>query len=169
MVWSKSTSVGKSNESKLTNENNDKSDINDDEYEEEIESNIGALKGVSKLYVGLLYNFFVNQNVLKPFNIFSNFDFEGCLFRKCKAQIIKLKKNGENNNYYIIIKVEGIIFEETILHINDFFKNKLELNNYNIRLNKIKSTGIFYKENKDIESSFERFEYKDNNYYFYKQ
>lgn len=161
--------INKSNESKLTNENNDKSDINDDEYEEEIESNIGALKGVSKLYVGLLYNFFVNQNVLKPFNIFSNFDFEGCLFRKCKAQIIKLKKNGENNNYYIIIKVEGIIFEETILHINDFFKNKLELNNYNIRLNKIKSTGIFYKENKDIESSFERFEYKDNNYYFYKQ
>ena len=38
----------------------------------------------------------------------------------------------------------------------------MEKSNYNIRLNKIRSTGNFYKENKENESSFERFEYKDN-------
>ena len=144
----------------------DKSDINDDE-EEELDNINNEIIGISKLYVGLMYNFFVNQNILKPFNIFSNFEFEGCLFRKCKSQIKKLKKNNDNNDE-IIVKVEGIIFEEKIMEIIDFFK-KIGVNNYNIRLNKIKSTGNFYKENKEIETSFEKFEFKDDNFYFYKK
>ena len=151
---------------KNTNENNDKSDINDDE-EEELDNNNSEVIGISKLYIGLMYNFFVNQNILKPFNIFSNFEFEGCLFRKCKAQIKKLKKQNDNNDE-IIVKVEGIIFEEKIIEIIDFFK-KIGVNNYYIRLNKIKSTINFYKENKEIETSFEKFEFKDDNFYFYKQ
>ena len=151
---------------KNTIENNDKSDINDDE-EEELDNNNSEVIGISKLYVGLMYNYFINQNILKPFNIFSNFEFEGCLFRKCKAQVKKLIKNNDNNND-IIIKVEGIIFEEKIMEIIDFFK-KIGANNYYIRLNKIKSTGNFYKENKEIETSFEKFEFKDDNFYFYKQ
>ena len=111
----------------------------------------------------------MNQDVLKPFNIFSNFEFEGCIFRKCKAHLIKTKKNGDNINYdSIIIKIEGIIFEENIQKMNEFLQNKLKANNYTMRLNKIRSTSNFYKENKEIESYFERFEYKDNNYYFYK-
>ena len=78
-----------------------------------------------------------------------------------------MKKNGENNYESIIIKIEGIIFEENILNIINFFKNQLEVSNYNFRLNKIKSTANFYKENKEIESNFERVEFKDNNFYFY--
>ena len=151
---------------KSTNENMDKSDINDDE-EEELDNINNEIIGISKLYVGLMYNFFVNQNILKPFNIFSNFEFEGCLIRKCKSQIKKLNKNNDNNDE-IIVKVEGIIFEEKIMEIIDFFK-KIGVNNYNIRLNKIKSTGNFYKENKEIETSFEKFEFKDDNFYFYKK
>ena len=154
------------NVNKSTNDNMDKSDINDDE-EEELDNNNSEVIGISKLYVGLMYNFFVNQNILKPFNIFSNFEFEGCLFRKCKAQVKKLNKNN-NNNDEIVVKVEGIIFEEKIIEIIDFFK-KIGVNNYYIRLNKIKSTGNFYKENKEIETSFEKFEFKDDNFIFYKQ
>lgn len=153
-------------------ETNDKSDINEDE-EDEIEINNaggGTPIGISKLYVGLFFNYFINQNVLKPFNIFSNYEFEGCLFRKCKTHIIQMKKNGDSMNVEsILIKIEGIIFEEKIQNIIDFLKNKLEVNNYSIRLKKIKSTGNFYKENKEIESSFERVELRDNNFYFYKQ
>jgi hypothetical protein len=153
-------------------DNNDKSDINEDE-EDEIEINSlegGTPIGIGKLYVGLFFNFFVNQNILKPFNIFSNYEFEGCIFRKCMTKIIPVKKNGDNNNIdSIFVRIEGIIFEENIQNIIDFLKNKLEANNYIIRLNKIKSTGNFYKENKEIESSFEKVEFKDNNFYFYKQ
>lgn len=162
----KSANKKENSEQKNANDN-DKSE--DDEEELEI-SNAGVPIGISKLYVGLFFNIFVNQNVLKPFNIFSNFEFEGCIFRKCKIQLNKLKKNGDNNNYEgIMIKIEGIIFEENIQTIIDFFKNELELNNYIFIMNKIRSTGNFYKENKEFESSFERFEFKENNFYFYKQ
>ena len=107
--------------------------------------------------------------MLKPFNIFSDYEFEGCLFRKCKTQIVKMKKNIENNSDYILVKVEGVIFEEGIQKMIDFFKNKIDINNYYIRFNKIKSTGIFYKENKEIETSFDKLEFRDNNFHFYKQ
>ena len=152
------------NENKIISDNIDKSEDEEDEL-----NNTNVPIGISKLYVGLFFNYFVNQDVLKPFNIFSNFEFEGCIFRKCKAHLIKTKKNGDNINYdSIIIKIEGIIFEENIQKMNEFLQNKLKANNYTMRLNKIRSTSNFYKENKEIESYFERFEYKDNNYYFYK-
>ena len=157
----------KQNKGSASKNNNDKSDINDEE-EEELDNNSFPI-GISQLYVGLLYNLFVNQNMLKPFNIFSDYEFEGCLFRKCKTQIVKMKKNIENNSDYILVKVEGVIFEEGIQKMIDFFKNKIDINNFNIRLNKIKSTGIFYKENKEIETSFDRLEFRDNNFHFYKQ
>ena len=166
-IVSKIINKKENSDSKNITDNNDKSEDDDEELEI---NNAGVPIGISKLYIGLFFNFFVNQNVLKPFNIFSNFEFEGCIFRKCKSQLNKLKKNGGNNNYEeIIIKIEGIIFEENIENIIDFFKNDLELNNYIIIFNKIRSTGNFYKENKEIESSFERLEFKDNNFYFYKQ
>ena len=135
------------NENKnITENNNDKSEDEEDEF-----NNNNIPIGISKLYVGLFFNYFVNQDALKPFNIFSNFDFEGCIFRKCKVYFIKNKKNGEKNNFEsIIIKIEGIIFEENIQKINEFLQNKLKVNNYIIRLNKIRSTNSFYKENKVI-------------------
>jgi len=121
----------KQNKGSASKNNNDKSDINDEE-EEELDNNSFPI-GISKLYVGLLFNLFVNQNILKPFNIFSDYEFEGCLFRKCKAQIVKMKKNIENNSDYILVKVEGVIFEEGIQKMIDFFKNKIDISNYNIR------------------------------------
>ena len=167
-----SKNIKKENTETKNNSNDNIDNDKNDEDEEELEkNNLGVPIGISQLYVGLFYNLFVNNNALKPFNIFSNFEFEGSTYRKCKANIIKIKKSGDNNNNYdrINIKIEGIIFEENIINIIDFFKDKLENNNYNIRLNKIRSTGSFYKENKEIESSFERFEFKENNFYYYKQ
>ena len=167
-----SKNIKKENTETKNNSNDNIDNDKSDEDEEELETNnLGVPIGISQLYVGLFYNLFVNNNALKPFNIFSNFEFEGSTYRKCKANIIKIKKSGDNNNNYdrINIKIEGIIFEENIINIIDFFKDKLEINNYNIRLNKIRSTGSFYKENKEIESSFERFEFKENNFYYYKQ
>lgn len=166
-----SKNIKKENTETKNNSNDNIDNDKSDEDEEELETNnLGVPIGISQLYVGLFYNLFVNNNALKPFNIFSNFEFEGSTYRKCKANIIKIKKSGDNNNYdRINIKIEGIIFEENIINIIDFFKDKLEINNYNIRLNKIRSTGSFYKENKEIESSFERFEFKENNFYYYKQ
>ena len=167
-----SKNIKKENTETKNNSNDNIDNDKSDEDEEELETNnLGVPIGISQLYVGLFYNLFVNNNALKPFNIFSNFEFEGSTYRKCKANIIKIKKSGDNNNNYdrINIKIEGIIFEENIINIIDFFKGELEINNYNIRLNKIRSTGSFYKENKEIESSFERFEFKENNFYYYKQ
>ena len=167
-----SKNIKKENTETKNNSNDNIDNDKSDEDEEELETNnLGVPIGISQLYVGLFYNLFVNNNALKPFNIFSNFEFEGSTYRKCKANIIKIKKSSDNNNNYdrINIKIEGIIFEENIINIIDFFKDKLEINNYNIRLNKIRSTGSFYKENKEIESSFERFEFKENNFYYYKQ
>ena len=166
-----SKNIKKENTETKNNSNDNIDNDKSDEDEEELETNnLGVPIGISQLYVGLFYNLFVNNNALKPFNIFSNFEFEGSTYRKCKANIIKIKKSGDNNNYdRINIKIEGIIFEENIINIIDFFKGELEINNYNIRLNKIRSTGSFYKENKEIESSFERFEFKENNFYYYKQ
>lgn len=152
-------------ETKNNVDNNDKSEDYEDELD--INNNSGVPIGISKLYVGLFFNFFVNDNALKPFNIFSNFEFEGSIYRRCKSQINKKKKKGENNYESIIIKIEGIIFGENIQNIINFFKNQLEVCNYNFRLNKIKTTENFYKENKEIESNFERVEFKDNNFYFY--
>ena len=158
------------NETRNNIDNNDKNDKSEDDEEELEINNTGVPIGISQLYVGHFFNFFLNDNALKPFNIFSDFEFEGSIFRKCKTHLIKAKKNSENKTYEsIIIKIEGIIFEENILNIIDFFKNKVNINNYCIRLNKIESTCNFYKENKEIESSFERIEFKDNNFYFYKQ
>ena len=161
-------SINKNTKKENAETKNNINDMNDndksEEDEEELEvSNAGVPIGISQLYVGLFYNLFVNNNALKPFNIFSNFEFEGGIFRRCKTHIIKINRNGENNTYERVnIKIEGIIFEENIINIIDYFRNKLENSNYNIRLNKIRSTGNFYKKNKDDESSFERFEYKDN-------
>ena len=162
----KNNNTKDNNENKnILENNNDKSEDEEDEFN----NNNNIPIGISKLYVGLFFNFFVNQDALKPFNIFSNFEFEGCIFRKCKIYFINNKKNVEKNNYNsIIIKIEGIIFEENIQKINEFIQNKLKVNNYIIRLNKIRSTNSFFKENKEIEFSFEKFEFKDNNYYFYK-
>ena len=156
---------------KENNETKNNIDINDksEDDEEELEINNTAVPiGISQLYVGHLFNFFINDNVLKPFNVFSNYEFEGSIFRKCKTQINKTKINSENKIYEsFIIKIEGIIFEENILNIIDFLKNKINISNYSIRLNKIRNTSNFYKENKEIESNFEKIEFKENNFYFY--
>ena len=145
-------------------------DIIEEDYDE-IENNINGIIpiGVSKLYIGFIYNYFVNQNISKPFNIFSNFEFEGAMYRKCKYQIIKIKNDLSKNNNSILIKIEGIIFEENIKNIVEYLKNELKINYFSIRLDKIKSTSGFYLANNEIESSFDKFEFKKDNFYFYKQ
>jgi len=144
--------------------NINKMDINEDETNR-IE-NIPL--GVSKLYVGLLFNYFANKNISKPFNIFSEFQFEGGIYRKCKFEIIDLKSiNNSKGN--ILVKIEGIIFEDNMTKIINYIRNELKINFFSVRLNKIKSTSYFYKENKEIESNFNKFEFKKDNFYFYKQ
>lgn len=151
-----------SNESKnIEKTNNNKMDIN----EEEINKIEYAPFGISKLYSGLLYNYFINKNSLKPFNVFSNFEFEGGIFRKCKYQII----NTENRSENIIVKIEGIIFGENISKIINYIRKVLNLNYFSIRLNNIKSTSYFYMDNKEIESNSNKVEIKKENIYFYKQ
>ena len=152
-------------EAKNDNNNiNNKQEINEEETNE-IE-NIPF--GVSKLYSGLLYNYFANQNKSNPFNIFSNFEFEGGIFRKCKFHVINIKSlNAKNDN--ILVKIEGIIFEENINKIVNFIKNELNIDVFSVRLNKIKATSSFYLENKEIVSNFNKFDFKKDNFYFYKQ
>ena len=133
--------------------------------EEEINKIEHAPFGVSKLYSSLLYNYFINKNILKQFNIFSNFEFEGGIFRKCKFQIINIKNNNEN----IIVKIEGIIFGENISKIINYIRKELKLSYFSIRLNNIKSTSCFYMDNKEIESNSNKVEIKKENLYFYKQ
>ena len=146
------------------NNNVNKMDINEDETNR-IE-NIPL--GVSKLYIGLLFNYFANKNISKPFNIFSDFQFEGGIYRKCKFEIIDLKSIN-NNKGNILVKIDGIIFEENIYKIVNYIRNELRINFFSVRLNKIKSTSYFYKENKEIESNFNKFDFKKDNFYFYKQ
>ena len=150
------------NESKnMEKTNNNKMDIN----EEEINKIENAPFGISKLYSGLLYNYFINKNILKPFSIFSNFEFEGGMFRKCKYQIINIENSSEN----IIVKIEGIILGENISKIINYIRKELKLNYFSIRLNNIKSTSYFYMDNKEIESNSNKVEIKKENLYFYKQ
>ena len=137
-------------------------DINEDEIDE-VEN---SLIGIKKLYTGLFYNYFINKNITKPFNIFSNFEFEGGIYRKCKFQIINVNNN---NNGKILIKIEGIIFDENINKIVSLMKEDLKISNFNIRLNKIRNTSCFYLENKEIESCFDKFDFKKDTFYFYKQ
>ena len=140
-------------------------DINEDEIEE-VEN---SLIGIKKLYTGLFYNYFINKNITKPFNIFSNFEFEGGIYRKCKFQIINVNNINNNNNGKILIKIEGIIFDENINKIVSLMKEDLKISNFNIRLNKIRNTSCFYLENKEIESCFDKFDFKKDTFYFYKQ
>ena len=138
-------------------------DINEDEIDE-VEN---SLIGIKKLYTGLFYNYFINKNITKPFNIFSNFEFEGGIYRKCKFQIINVNNIKENGK--ILIKIEGIIFDENINKIVSLMKEDLKISNFNIRLNKIRNTSCFYLENKEIESCFDKFDFKKDTFYFYKQ
>ena len=140
-------------------------DINEDEIDE-VEN---SLIGIKKLYTGLFYNYFINKNITKPFNIFSNFEFEGGIYRKCKFQIINVNNINNNNNGKILIKIEGIIFDENINKIVNLMKEDLKISNFNIRLNKIRNTSCFYLENKEIESCFDKFDFKKDTFYFYKQ
>ena len=104
----------------------------------------------------------------KQGNIFSNFEFEGGIFRKCKFHVINIKSlNAKNDN--ILVKIEGIIFEENINKIVNFIKNELSIDVFSVRLNKIKATSSFYLENKEIVSNFNKFDFKKDNFYFYKQ
>ena len=48
-------------------------------------------------------------------------------------------------------------------------KKDLKINNFSIRLNKVKNTSSFYLENKEIESPFDKFDFKKDTFYFYKQ
>ena len=147
------------------NYNNDinKIEINEDEMVETENVPIG----IKKLYTGLFYNYFINNNITKPFNIFSNFEFEGGIYRKCKFQIINVNNIKENGK--ILIKIEGIIFDENINKIVKYLKEDLKINIFSIRLNKIKNTSCFYLENKEIESPFDKFDFKKDTFYFYKQ
>ena len=129
---------------------------------------IYVLFGIKRLYIGQFYNYFINQNISKPFNIFSNYEFEGGIFRKCKYQIIDIN-NINKNRGSILVKIEGIIFGENIDKIVNFIKSELNVDFLNFRLNKIKSTSNFYLENKEIESNFDKFDFKKDNFYFYKQ
>ena len=150
------------NESKnMEKTNNNKMDINEEEMIKKDQIPIG----VSKLYSGLLYNYFINKNILKPFSIFSNFEFEGGMFRKCIYQIINIENSSEN----IIVKIEGIILGENISKIINYIRKELKLNYFSIRLNNIKSTSYFYMDNKEIESNSNKVEIKKENLYFYKQ
>ena len=149
------------NTEKTKNNNINKMDIN----EEETIKIEHAPFGVSKLYSGLLYNYFVNKNILKPFNIFSDFEFEGGIFRKCKYQIINVNNNNEN----IIIKIEGIIFGKSIDKIINYIRKELKINYFSMRLNNIKSTSCFYMDDKEIESYSNKFDIKKEYFYFYKQ
>ena len=155
--------VIKNNETMNINDDLNKMDIID---EENGEINYVPF-GISKLYVMLFYNYFINQYISKPFNIFSNFEFEGGTFRKCKFQIINT--NGYNKRSNLLLKIEGIIFEENVNKIVEFIKNELNVEYLTVRLNKIKSTSNFYLDNKEIESNFDKFNFKKDNYYFYKQ
>ena len=141
--------------------NNNKMDINEEEMIKKDQIPIG----VSKLYSGLLYNYFINKNILKPFNIFSNFEFEGGIFRKCKYQIINVNNNNEN----IIVKIEGIIFGENINKIINYIRKELKINYFSFRLNNIKSTSYFYMDNNEAESNSNKFDIKKEYFYYYKQ
>ena len=141
--------------------NNNKMDINEEEMSKKEQFPIG----VSKLYSGLLYNYFINKNILKPFNIFSNFEFEGGIFRKCKYQIINVNNNNEN----IIVKIEGIIFGENINKIINYIRKELRINYFSFRLNNIKSTSYFYMDNNEAESNSNKFDIKKEYFYYYKQ
>ena len=149
-----------------TNNNNDinKMEIN----EEETGETDYVLFGIKRLYIGQFYNYFINQNISKPFNIFSNYEFEGGIFRKCKYQIIDVN-NITKSRGNILIKIEGVIFGENINKIVNFIKSELNVDFLNVRLNKIKSTSNFYLENKEIESNFDKFDFKKDNFYFCEQ
>jgi len=153
------------NKEDIKNREKTNNDINEDEIDE-VEN---SLIGIKKLYTGLFYNYFINKNITKPFNIFSNFEFEGGIYRKCKFQIINVNNINNNNNGKILIKIEGIIFDENINKIVSLMKEDLKISNFNIRLNKIRNTSCFYLENKEIESCFDKFDFKKDTFYFYKQ
>ena len=143
------------------------SDINKIEInEDETNEKENALLGIRRLHIGLFYNYFINQNISKPFNIFSNFEFEGGIYRKCKFQIININSFG-NTNENFEVKIEGIIFVENIYEIVNYIKNELNIDFFSVRLNKIKNTSCFYLENENIESSFDKFDVKRDNFYFY--
>jgi len=147
------------------NQNNEinKMEINNEDETNESEN---SLLGIQRLYLGLFYNYFINTNISKPFNIFSNFEFEGGIYRKCKFHIININ-NIDNTNENISVKIEGIIFAENINKIVNYFQNELNINFFSVRLNKIKSTSCF--GNEDTESNFDKFDFKKDNFYFYKQ
>ena len=148
------------------NQNNEinKMEINEDETNDL--ENIPL--GIPRLYLGLFYNYFINQNISKPFNIFSNFEFEGGIYRKCKYNIINVNNN-DNTIGNILVKIEGIIFAENINKMVNYFQNELNINSFTVRLNKIKNTSYFFFENGDNEPNFDKFDFKKDNYYFYKQ
>jgi hypothetical protein len=149
------------------NQNNEinKMEINNEDETNESEN---SLLGIQRLYLGLFYNYFINTNISKPFNIFSNFEFEGGIYRKCKFHIININ-NIDNTNENISVKIEGIIFAENINKIVNYFQNELNINSFTVRLNKIKNTSCFFFENGDNEPNFDKFDFKKDNFYFYKQ
>ena len=141
-----------------------KMEINEDETNEKENSPLG----IQRLHIGLFYNYFINQNISKPFNVYSNFEFEGGIYRKCKFQIINVNTFGNTNDNFLI-KIEGIIFEESINQMVNYIRNELNIDFFSVRLNKINNTSSFYLENENIESNFDRFDIKKDNFYFYKQ
>ena len=145
-----------------------KKSVDSDEDEEDLDELINdSPLGVDELYVGNIFNFFINNYSKRAFNVFSNFQFEGGAFRKCKRQIVKVDNKNENN--VINIKVEGVIFDEQLKNLTEYLKNELKDFSYSVKLNKVKNTKNFYKENEDIENEYNRFEFKNNEFYYYKQ
>lgn len=168
--------IKKEGNKKRKNSNNNSNNIYEMEEEnfenEDIKNfNNDHPLGIKELYVGHLFNYFINHNMQNPFNIFSNFQFEGASYKKCKTNIYNIPRNEKetNTNYTVNIRIEGIIFEEQLKDIINFFKKEFSTLNYTVKLNKVRTTNNFYFENKKLDNSFNRFEYKDNNYYFYKQ
>ena len=145
-----------------------KKSVDSDEDEEDLEELINdSPLGVDELFVGNVFNFFINNYSKRAFNIFSDFQFEGGAFRKCKRQIVKMDNKNENN--VINIKVEGVIFDEQIKNLTEYLKNELKDISYSTKLNKVRNTKNFYRENENIENEYSRFEFKNNEFYYYKQ
>ena len=118
--------------------------------------------GVEKLFVGNVFNHIINDNILKPLNIFSIFQFEGSIYRKCKKQVII------TDNNVIYIKIRGVIFDEQIHNMVIYFLKFFDDADFSVKLNKFRKTTNFYLENELITNAYSLFEYRNKLFHYYK-
>ena len=122
---------------------------------------------INYFYMTHFFNTFLNEYEDKTFNVFSPFQFDESVFKRCKITCKSLEKKEQN---VIHIQIYGCIFQEDLKKIINYLENKdnhSQLSNYSfsMKLTKIPTTNSYYLLNENLKHSIEKVEYKDNCYY----